>query len=219
RTNEVKTFITAGTLPSKVLGDVLGAVEETKFNESLPSGYRLEIGGEASERDAAVSRLMANVSILGVGMVGALVLALSSFRYAGLIGLVASLSIGLGLGALWLFGYPFGFMAIVGTMGLMGIAINDSIVVVSALKSNPKVLEGELDATAETVVEVTRHVLATTGTTVFGFLPLVLSGGGFWPPLAVAIGTGVVGATLISVTLVPCVFRLLGKPKPAVEGS
>lgn len=209
RSNEVQTYITAGTLPSKVLGRFTEAVEETGFEERLPAGYRMEIGGEASERDAAISRLMANVSVLAVGMVAALVLALASFRLAALIGVVATLSIGLGLGALWLFGYPFGFMAIVGTMGLIGIAINDSIVVVSALKENPRVMAGDLEATVDTVIEVTRHVLATTGTTVFGFLPLLLSGGGFWPPLAVAIGTGVVGATLISVTLVPCVFKLV----------
>ncbi|MCR9295543.1 MAG: efflux RND transporter permease subunit, partial [bacterium] len=209
RSNEVQSFITAGTLPSKVLGEFQSQLSAVNFEKQLPAGYTMEIGGEASERDAAVSRLMANVSVLAVGMVGALVLALASFRYAALIGLVATLSIGLGLGALWLFGYPFGFMAIVGTMGLIGIAINDSIVVVAALKSRPEVLAGSIPATVETVVEVTRHVLATTATTVFGFLPLLLSGGGFWPPLAVAIGTGVAGATLISLTLVPCVFRIL----------
>lgn len=208
RSNEVQSFITAGTLPSDVLEDVNTELERVGFAEQLPAGYRLEIGGEASERNAAVERLMANVTVLAVGMVGSLVLALASFRLAGLIGFVATLSIGLGMGALWIFGYPFGFMAIVGTMGLIGIAINDSIVVVAALKSKPAVMAGDIDETVETVVEVTRHVLATTFTTVFGFMPLLLSGGGFWPPLAVAIGTGVVGATLISVTLVPCVLRL-----------
>ncbi|MEZ6135511.1 MAG: efflux RND transporter permease subunit [Pirellulaceae bacterium] len=208
RVNEVQCFITAGTLPSKVLNEFKSRLALTDLDQ-LPAGYRLEVGGEASERDAAVGRLMANVSILAVAMVGALVLALKSFRLAGLIGLVATLSIGLGMGALWLFGYPFGFMAIVGTMGLIGIAINDSIVVVAALATSARVRAGDIEATVETTVEVTRHVLATTATTVVGFLPLVIGGGGFWPPLAVAIGTGVAGATIISLTLVPCVFRLI----------
>lgn len=209
RINEVQSFITAGTLPSSVLEAVRAQLNHSQFEERLPDGYFLEFGGEASERDAAVDRLMANVSVLAVGMVASLVLALASFRLASLIGVVAVLSIGLGMGALWVFGYPFGFMAIVGTMGLIGIAINDSIVVVAALRANPQAAEGDLHATVDTVIEVTRHVLATTATTVVGFLPLLLSGGGFWPPLAVAIGTGVIGATFISLTLVPCAMRLL----------
>ncbi|GAB5404455.1 MAG: efflux RND transporter permease subunit [Aureliella sp.] len=209
RMNEVQSFITAGTLPSKVLSALQARIDESDLAD-LPAGYSIEIGGEAAERDAAVGRLLASVAVLLVGMVAALVLALASFRLAALIGLVATLSIGLGMGSLWIFGYPFGFMAIVGTMGLVGIAINDSIVVVAALGHSEGVRRGDIDATIDTVVEVTRHVLATTATTIVGFLPLVLSGGGFWPPLAVSIGTGVAGATLISLTLVPSIFRIMG---------
>ncbi len=209
--NEVQSFITAGTLPSTVLNALQNEIAQSPYAQ-LPAGYSIEVGGEASERNAAVNRLMANVSILAVAMVAALVLALQSFRLAALIGLVAALSIGLGMGSLWLFGYPFGFMAIVGTMGLIGIAINDSIVVVAALETRTALRTDKVQATADTVVEVTRHVLATTATTIVGFLPLVLSGGGFWPPLAVAIGAGVTGATLISLTLVPCVFLQI-RPK------
>ncbi len=214
RMNEVQSFITAGTLPSKVLKEFKSRIAASGI--VLPPGYSLEDGGEASERNAAVNRLMANVSVLIVGMVGALVLALGSFRLMVLIGLVAVLSIGLGMGALWVFSYPFGFMAIVGTMGLMGIAINDSIVVVAALSADPLVQTGSVTATVEKVLEVTRHVLATTATTVVGFLPLLISGGGFWPPLAVAIGAGVTGATLISLTLVPSAMRLIQSKKWAL---
>ena len=73
-------------------------------------------------------------------IVATLVLSFGSFRIAGIVGSVGLLSIGLGLGALWLFGFPFGFTAIVGVMGLMGVAINDSIVVLAALQSNPCLL-------------------------------------------------------------------------------
>jgi multidrug efflux pump subunit AcrB len=215
RVNEVQAFITAGKLPSDILHQLEQRIAASDFE--LPSGFSLEIGGEASERNAAVGRLMANVSVLAVGIVASLVLALRSFRQTALIGLVAMLSIGLGLGALWLFNYPFGFMAIVGTMGLVGIAINDSIVVVSALASNPRVRAGDAQALVDTVIEVSRHVLATTATTVVGFLPLLLSGGGFWPPLAIAVGAGVTGATLISLTLVPCAFCWMVRARPYLE--
>ncbi len=215
RINEVQCFITAGTLPSKILTEFERRIAASGFE--LPLGFSIEQGGEASERNAAVSRLLANVSVLVVAMIASLVLALASFRLTLLIGLVATLSIGLGMGALWLFGYPFGFMAIIGTMGLVGIAINDSIVVVAALSADQRVRAGSIAATVERVMEVTRHVLATTATTVVGFLPLLLSGGEFWPPLAVSIGAGVTGATLISLTLVPAAFRLLMTRSTAAE--
>ncbi len=205
RINELQGYISAGILPSKVLGKLRDRIEQAALQ--LPPGYSLEIGGEASERDEAVSRLMANVSLLGVAMAAGLVIALASFRLASLIGLVAGMSVGLGLGSLWLLGYPFGFMAIIGTMGLIGVAINDSIVVVSRLSQEAAIRRGDRHATVEAIIDVTRHLLATTFTTIAGFLPLILAGGGFWPPLAVAIGGGVAGATLMSVTLVPTIYH------------
>ena len=54
-----------------------------------------------------------------------------------------------------------------------------------------------------------RHVVSTTLTTAAGFAPLVLAGGAFWPPVAVAIGGGVLGATLLALTFVPASFALL----------
>jgi multidrug efflux pump subunit AcrB len=213
RMNEVQGYIVAGTLPSVALKGFQDSLKESGFK--LPPGYRMDFGGESSERDQAVGRLMANVSILSIGMVLSLVLALSSFRLAALIGAVAVLSVGLGLGSLWLFGYPFGFMAIIGTMGLIGVAINDSIVVVAAIVANKKASAGDVNEVIRTVQEVTRHVLATTATTVVGFVPLILAGGGFWPPLAVAVGAGVLGATLIALTFVPCTMLLFAKRKMA----
>ncbi len=124
------------------------------------------------------------------------------------------LSIGLGPFALWIFGFPLGLMAIVGTMGLVGVAINDSIVVLAAIAENDDARVGDDDATVTVVIGCTRHVLTTTLTTIAGLAPLIISGGEFWPPLAVTIAGGVGGATLIALLLVPALHLLLfGRPK------
>jgi multidrug efflux pump subunit AcrB len=136
RMNEVQGFITAGVLPAEVLEGLQQRLTETGF--SLPPGYSMEYGGEAAKRDDAVGNLMASVGVLALMMVATLVLSLGSFRMAGIIGAVAFLSAGLSLGALWLFGHPFGFMAIVGTMGLIGVAINDAIVVLTAIRGDSR---------------------------------------------------------------------------------
>ena len=149
---------------------------------------------------------MANVGILLVLMVATLVLSFASFRMASIIGFVGAMSIGLGMGALWIFGYPFGFMAIVGIMGLIGIAINDSIVVLTALREDDDAARGDEQAILRITLRETRHVLATTFTTIGGFLPLMMAGGGFWPPMAIAIAGGVVGCTLLALIFVPSTF-------------
>lgn len=205
RVNVVRGYITAGVLPGEVLSGFRSRLGELH----LPSGYEMEFGGEAAERNEAVGRLAGSVGVLVVLMIATLVLSFGSFRMAGVIGTVALLSGGLGLGSLWLFGYPFGFMAIVGTMGLVGIAINDSIVVLAALQNDAGAVARDRAAIRGVVVRSSRHVLATTVTTIAGFIPLILEGGGFWPPLAITIAGGVFGATLLALVFVPAAFILV----------
>ncbi len=207
RVNEVKAHITSGILPAHVVAAFQERLEASDLE--LPLGYTLEYGGEAAERDNAVGNLFASVAPLMVVMVASLVLAFGSFRLAGLIGGVGFLSIGLGMAMLWLFDYPIGFMAIIGTMGLVGVAINDSIVVLAALRDDPSAREGDRNGIRRVVFRSTRHVVATSLTTLAGFAPLVLWGGAFWAPLAVTIAGGVAGATLLALYFVPCVYAMM----------
>ena len=187
---------------------------------TLPAGYNLVYGGEADRRQEAVGRLMASVGVLGTMMIATLVLSFGSFRLAGVIVFVGAMAVGLALLAIELFGFPFGFIAIVATMGLVGVAINDTIVVLSSIHNDPEARSGNTGRIAEIVVHETRHVLATTLTTMAGFSPLMLGGGDFWPPLAVAIGGGVIGATLLALVFVPSLYVVLCRgfrPKPVVE--
>jgi multidrug efflux pump subunit AcrB len=117
--------------------------------------------------------------------------------------------VGGGFVSLGLFNYPFGFVAITGIMGLIGVSINDSIVVLAALREErPRSVE----ETARIVVEATRHVVSTTLTTVIGFLPLLLDGGGLWPPMVIAISGGVIGGTVLALIFVPAVYKMLTRP-------
>jgi multidrug efflux pump subunit AcrB len=93
-------------------------------------------------------------------------------------------------------------------MGLIGVAINDSIVVLAAIRADEKARAGDREQMAAVVSHCTRHIIATTLTTIVGFLPLILSGGGFWPPLAVTIAGGVGGATLLALYVVPAMHIL-----------
>ncbi len=207
RDNTLQAFLVPYTLISESLSDFRRRFDEAAI--ALPEGYRIELGGEEEQRSEALGNLAAFALPLFVVMAGAIILTFNSFRMAGIIFAVAFSSVGLALGGVFLFGHPMGFMAIVGTMGLVGLAINDAIVVLNALRLDPRSVDAEPEPTADVVVDATRHVLATTLTTVGGFLPLIVFGGRFWPPMATAIAGGVIGASILALYMVPSLYALL----------
>ncbi len=207
RVNTVQAFITTGVLPDTVLTALQAKLEAENFE--LPPGYRYEFGGEFAERQTAVGNLLLYVPILGLIMLTALVLSLGSFRQAGIIAAVAVASIGMALFALKIFGSLLGFMAIVGTMGLVGIAINDSIVVLSAFNEDPEASTGDPKAVQHVLIKCTRHVVTTTVTTITGFIPLLADGDPFWRPLAIAIAGGIGGSSMLALYFVPAAYILL----------
>ena len=204
RVNTVQAFLTPYALISDSLRDFQRRLAAADF--TLPPGYRLEFGGEDEERNEAIARLVSYALPLFVIMAGAIILAFNSFRIAAVIFCVAVMSIGLALLGVASFGYPLGFISIVGTMGLAGLAINDAIVVLAALRADPLAASGDRHAAVGVVVGATRHILATTFTTIGGFLPLILLGGRFWPPMATAIAGGVGGCAILALFFAPTLF-------------
>lgn len=218
RVNTVQAFITAGVLPDTVLIALQEKLAAENFE--LPPGYRYEFGGEFAERQTAVGNLLLYLPVLGLVMMAALVLSLGSFRQAGIIAAVAVASIGMALFSLKVFGSLLGFMAIVGTMGLIGIAINDSIVVLSAFNEDPQARAGEPKAVQAVLIKCTRHVATTTVTTITGFIPLLADGDPFWRPLAIAIAGGIGGSSLLALYFVPAAYILLcGQRKKSDSSS
>ena len=163
RVNTVQGFLEAGVLPAEILSKFQAKLANNNF--SLPPGYTSEFGGEDEERNDAIGGLVSTVGVITVVMVSTLVLSLGSFQLAGMIGIVAIASGGLAIFSIWLFGYPFGFNPIIGTVGLIGVAVNDSIVVLSAIANHPVAKTGNPKAIQKVVLHSTRHVLTTTLTT------------------------------------------------------
>lgn len=207
RMNEIQAYLTVGALPIEVQGDFARRLEASGFE--LPPGYRLDFGGASERRDDAVGNLIANTAVWGLCMVTVLVLSYNSFRMAAIILAVGLMAVGYALGSLWFVGLPWGFMAVVGAMGMIGAAVNDSIIVLMVIRKLPESLAYDTKAIRDRVVENSRHNWATTVTTVIGFTPLYLAGGQFWPPVAVTIAGGVFWATALSLFFVPCAYLLM----------
>ncbi|PMO72123.1 efflux RND transporter permease subunit [Vibrio splendidus] len=207
RVNTIEGYIEAGVLPQTVLNEFQKRLE----NYQMPSGYTIGFGGESAERDNSVNSLISNVAVVVVLMVLVVVMSFNSFRMSSIIFMVAGLAGGLGLLSVWVFGYPFGFTVIIAMLGIAGLAINAAIVILTELKLDKEASSGSVDAVVDAVMSCTRHISSTTITTVGGFMPLIIAGGGFWPPFAVAIVGGTVLTTLISFYFVPVVYHLMTK--------
>lgn len=223
RSNIIRASVEPYALPAPVFQEFQERMEASGFQ--LPPGYELILGGEAAERGNAVGNLLGTALPLVIAMAGCVALVFNSFRKSFLVLLAGFLSIGIAFIGVWAFGLPMGFNAIIGAMGLLGIAINGTIVVLSALQANPQACEGDLQAQIDTVVEASRHIVATTLTTMGGFIPLILTGDMFWLPLASSISIGVGGSALLALYFSPAMFawgmrlRAKGKKRRKISGS
>lgn len=208
RVNNISAYLRQGALPIEVTRSLQAAAGDGAL--TLPPGYRIEWAGDSAEQQRAIGQLLTYAPVLATLMISSLVLSFRSFALAGLIGFVAVLSVGLGLLSLWAGGYPLGFNPILGTAGLVGVAINGCIVILAAIRANPRARAGDRGAIVDETLGATGHIVATTLTTVGGFIPLLLfTGGDFWPPLAVVIAGGVGLSAILSLVLTPAAYRLL----------
>jgi multidrug efflux pump len=213
RVNTIEAYITSGVLPAQVLTDVKDAIAKL----TIPTGYHIEIGGESAKRNEAVGNLLSNIVVVVTLLLATVVLSFNSFRLTAIILLSAFQAAGLGLLSVYVFGYPFGFTVIIGLLGLMGLAINAAIVILAELEDIPQARNGHIPLIISTVSTCGRHIGSTTITTIGGFLPLIIAGGGFWPPFAIAIAGGTLLATMLSLIWVPVMYTLLMKPKKQLK--
>jgi multidrug efflux pump subunit AcrB len=212
RVNTVQAFLMPGVLPEEALGAVLKSLDAEGLR--LPEGVRMETGGDADARASTVQALIAPLGLIVVLSIAVVVLTFNSFRLTLIAFLVAGLSAGLSLLALAVFNYPFGINAIIGLIGSIGVSINAALIVLSALQQDEAVAQGDQAAIAAVVVGAARHILSTAITTFGGFLPLILGGGGFWPPFAMAIAGGVLLSPLLAFWFTPAMFVLVQRPRP-----
>ncbi|MEO1090542.1 MAG: efflux RND transporter permease subunit [Pseudomonadota bacterium] len=215
RLTTVQGYVAYGVLPEEALDEVRAALAERDF--ALPEGYRLGIGGDSDARDETVGNLASSVGLIVALTVATIVLTFRSYRLSLIAGAVSVLSMGLSLLALAVFGYPFGIQALIGVIGSIGVSINAAIIVLTALRDTPKARNGDRDAMAAVVVRSSRHILSTTVTTFGGFLPLILAGGGFWPPFAMAIAGGVLLSVVVAFYFTPPAFALVAGRASSIE--
>ena len=210
RVNIVRGYTSNQALPIEVTQNALAGLKASGFE--LPPNYRLELGGESENQKDAIANLVFNIPILVTLTISVLILAFRSVTIAAIVSMAAGLSVGVGLLATFFMSFPISFNTLLGSLGLLGLAFNSSIIVVAEIRKHKNASTGDAITIASAVGQTGRHLLSTTLTTVGGFLPLILFvGGDFWPPLAVVMAGGVIGSTLLAITFTPAVYCLAAK--------
>ncbi|SEP65913.1 AcrB/AcrD/AcrF family protein [Loktanella sp. DSM 29012] len=206
RVNTVQAFLMPGVLPAVALSEAMTLLEAEGY--APPQGIRLETGGDSDARDSTVQALVAPLGLIITLSIAVVVMTFNSFRLTLIAFAVAGLSAGLSMLALAVFAYPFGINAIIGVIGSIGVSINAALIVLSGLQEDARASAGDRAAMVDVVAGSARHITSTTITTVGGFLPLILGGGGFWPPFAMSIAGGVALSVTLAFFFTPQMFAL-----------
>jgi multidrug efflux pump subunit AcrB len=206
RTITVSAFPTFGRLPSEAMNAVrpkLKAIEA-----SLPPGYSLSIGGT---EENTIKTGKEALGVLLASVVGILFALLVQFRSAikPLI-VLATVPFGAagGLVALYIGNSAFGFMAILGTISLVGVIVSHIIVLFDYIEEARERGEPLEQALVDAGNVRLRPVLITVAATVFGLVPLVIHGGPFWEPVCFAQIGGLTVATGVTLLLVPVLYAI-----------
>ncbi len=207
RTAEILADIDHGFNLDDVMEPVIDMLEEYPF----PEGYSYKIGGELEGRNESFGG-MANAIIIAIlSIFAVLVLQFRSFKQPLIIFLaIPFAAIGM-VWALLITGYTFSFTAFVGLTSLVGIVVNNSIILVdytNRLRTAGNTLDEALQTAAETRLT---PIVLTAFTTIGGLLPLTLRGGTLWAPLGWTIIGGLLVSTLLTLVVIPVFYKLLNR--------
>jgi multidrug efflux pump len=194
--------IQGATVTNQLL-PALRAIEST-WAQTGNSAYRISVAGAVEESAKGTSSIQAGVPIMLFVVFTLLMLQLQSFSRALLVFLTGPLGIAGVAGALLLFNKPFGFVALLGVIALMGMIQRNSVILIDQIeKDRAKGIPG-VQAIVESTVRRLRPIALTAAAAVLAMIPLSRSV--FWGPMAIAIMGGLVVATVLTLLALPAIY-------------
>ncbi|MDP6941117.1 MAG: efflux RND transporter permease subunit [Planctomycetota bacterium] len=209
------------------LGEISGEMDSALADLSLPLASSVLIGGQKQEMEQALSSL--NFALL---LAIFLVYAVMAAQFESLLQpFVIMFSVPLaGIGAAWallLSGTPVSVVALLGFVVLAGIVVNNAIVLVDRMNRNRRTGMSLDDSIVEAAQTRLRPILMTTFTTVLGMIPLTgwLAGVGnaegteLRAPMALVVIAGLLSSTLLTLLVIPVIYRTVEKISPAARND
>jgi multidrug efflux pump subunit AcrB len=198
-----------GAQPNDVTADLWEAMAELRAG--LPSGYDIEIGGSMEQSGKANASINKLLPLMVALMLTFIMLQMKSF--IGSFVVIATAPLGLigAVAALLIFDQPFGFVALLGLIGLAGILMRNTLILTQQVSDNLASGQEPFDAIVEAAVRRARPVVLAALAAALAFVPLTMDR--FWGPLAYVLIGGVVVGTAITLLFVPALYALLMLPR------
>lgn len=182
----------------------------------MPPGYRIEIAGAVEESSKGQGSIAAGVPLMLFIIFTLLMLQLQSFSRSVLVFLTGPLGIAGVAAALLLLDRPFGFVALLGVIALMGMIMRNSVILIDQIEQDRRAGVPAWDAVVEAAVRRFRPIVLTAAAAVLAMIPLSRSV--FWGPMAVAIMGGLIVATALTLLALPAMyaawFKVRREPGP-----
>jgi multidrug efflux pump subunit AcrB len=211
----VQSDIAQGAQPPQVSMEVQKALEP--LIAKLPDGYHIEVGGNIEESKKANDALAPIFPVMVLLTLFVLVVQTRSLSGMTLVFLTAPLGLIGTVPALLISGQPFGFNAILGLIGLAGILMRNTLILVEQIHENQKEGLTPYHAVVEATVQRSRPVILTALAAVLAFIELTSSV--FWGSMAyVLVGGTFVGTALILIFL-PALYSIWYRIKPPLDGT
>lgn len=208
RTMTVKADVADGYYALSILNKVRPEVTALMQKGDWPLGYTVEYGGEFEESAEAQAAINANMPLAMGLLVLVLVFQFNSIRRPVIILLtLPPMIIGIATGMLAT-NSPFGFMPMLGMISLLGIIVNNAIMLIDRIEIQRKRGLDLADAIVLSAMERARPIIMTATTTIIGMVPLSLQGGEMWRPMANLIMSGLTVATVLTLVLCPVLYSL-----------
>jgi multidrug efflux pump subunit AcrB len=209
RTVTVAAFPNSGVLASEVMAQVRSDLRGVA--EDLPPGFKLEIGGEEEEQVKGFKNLVIVLAISIISIFLALVVQFKSATKPLVLFAAIPYGVAGALVCLALMGAPFGFMAFLGIISLIGIIVSHVIVLFDFIEERHHEGDGLEDALIDAGILRVRPVLITVAATVLALFPLAVEGGPLWEPLCYAQIGGLTIATFVTLLMVPVLYAIFVK--------
>ncbi len=212
----------AATVQGDIIEGLQGATVTAQLNplfepvraKMLP-GYRIEVAGAVEESSKGQGSIAAGAPLMLFIMFTLLMLQLHSFSRSVLVFLTAPLGIAGVAGALLLLNRPFGFVALLGVIALMGMIMRNSVILIDQIEQDRERGVPTWNAIVEAAVRRCRPIILTAAAAVLAMIPLSRSV--FWGPMAVAIMGGLVVATVLTLLSLPAMYAAWFRVKPAAD--